>query len=86
MTIGTCVHKEAFPNFSILEVFGTIVLAILLGIANAGGIGGGGIIVPVLMIFFKFEAKRAVAISNLIILTSTIARFVLNIKQTNENK
>jgi uncharacterized membrane protein YfcA len=58
-----CEHKDVFP-LEIIEFFGSIVLAIMLAISNAAGIGGGGIIVPIAIIFFQFSTKEAVALSN----------------------
>ena len=42
---GMCQHKEIYP-FLTTEVIGIITLPILLGLANIGGIGGGGMVIP----------------------------------------
>jgi len=47
-----------------LEFFGFIVLGIMIAFSNAAGIGGGGIIVPICIIFFQFSTKESVALSN----------------------
>ena len=47
-----------------LEFFGSFVLGILIALSNAGGIGGGGIIVPIVLIFFNFSTKESIALSN----------------------
>lgn len=47
-----------------MEFFGSVVLGIMIALSNAGGIGGGGIIVPIGIIFFYFKTKEAVALSN----------------------
>ena len=60
---------------SALEIVGTIVFAIFMALANISGIGGGGVAIPMLMGFFGFENKKAIAISSFTILISTIARF-----------
>ena len=46
-----CAHKEIFP-IEYLEFIGIIVLAVVIAASNAGGIGGGGIIVPICLAFF----------------------------------
>lgn len=47
-------------------------------ITNVGGVGGGGIIMPVVMAFFKLDSKNAVALSNLSISIASTIRFILN--------
>lgn len=43
-----------------------------------GGIGGGGVVVPIAMLFFKFDAKNAIALSNFSIFLSSLIRFFAN--------
>lgn len=42
------------------------------------GIGGGGVVVPISMIFFQFDAKNAIALSNFSIFLSSFIRFLAN--------
>ena len=42
---GVCTHKQLFPMLT-SEVIGIITLPLLLGLANMGGIGGGGLVIP----------------------------------------
>ena len=58
----TCVHKDVFPLYG-QEFGGMIVLSLMLALANAGGIGGGEMIVPVCKIFFRFSEHAGVAIA-----------------------
>jgi uncharacterized membrane protein YfcA len=74
-----CVHKTIFPMMPI-EIGGTFVLTILMALAVMSGIGGGGIIVPLLMVFFKLETKAAIAVSGFTILSGSISRFLLTYK------
>jgi hypothetical protein len=37
-----------------LEMIGIMILPILLGLANNGGIGGGGLIIPISIAMFGF--------------------------------
>jgi hypothetical protein len=39
-----------------------------------------------MQVFFKFEVKEAIAISNLVILMSSVARYIYNFKATNPDK
>lgn len=59
---------------------------ILLALSNSGGLGGGGAMVPVLMIFFRFDLKRAIALSNSTIFISALIRFLVNSRQTHPLK
>ncbi len=47
-------------------------------ITNVGGVGGGGIIMPVVMAFFKLDSKNSVALSNLSLSIASTIRFILN--------
>lgn len=53
---GTCVHKSLFP-MTVMEVFGTIVLLLIMALATMAGIGGGGVVVFLIMAMFEFTLK-----------------------------
>jgi uncharacterized membrane protein YfcA len=55
-------------------------------LCTLAGIGGGGVVVPLLSVFFSFEFKEATAISGFSILTCSIARFLYNFKQMHPEK
>ena len=57
-----------------------------MGLCNVSGIGGGAIDVILIMIFFSFPTKHAVAVSNLVILLGAILRFFYNFNDKNPNK
>lgn len=80
-----CLHKNIFPIQGI-EIGGTVVLTILMAMAVMSGIGGGGIIVPLLMIFYSLETKAAVAVSGFTILTGSITRFIITYTDKHPNK
>jgi len=50
---GTCVHKDVYPILS-KEIIGLFVFAIIMALSNIAGIGGGGVAVPMIIIFFSF--------------------------------
>ena len=70
-----CEHKGIFPMHS-QEAIGLAVLAVMLAMANVGGVGGGGLIIPIIMAFFKFTTKGAIALSGFTIFTGSLARFI----------
>ena len=54
--ISVCQHKPSpFSSFLFIELVGIFVLAILISLASAGGVGGGEIVVPTISIFFGFS-------------------------------
>eukprot|EP00981_Chlorochromonas_danica_P007447 scaffold1754_cov180-Ochromonas_danica.AAC.3 len=48
-------------------------------IAASGGIGGGGILVPLFILVFGFQARYAIPLSNFCILGSSITNMILNL-------
>ena len=71
---GLCEHKAVWPPLP-SEVVGFTVLPLLLGLANIGGIGGGGLIIPVAMACWGFPTANAVAISNSTVFLGALLRF-----------
>jgi uncharacterized membrane protein YfcA len=47
-----------------------------MALCNVAGIGGGGIAQPLIMAFFYFPSKGAIAISSFTIVCSTLFRYV----------
>ena len=80
-----CKHKHVFLPTG-LEIAGWFVLPLLLIVTNVGGIGGGFLAIPVVQLFFRFDAKAAVAITSMIIFTSTLASFIANFKKKHPQK
>ena len=57
------------------EYVGIITLPILLGLANVGGIGGGGLVIPLAIGCWGFSTVEAVAISNSTVFMGALLRF-----------
>lgn len=60
-----------------LDFSGMIMTFLSLTYANIGGLGGGGLIVPVSQGFFRLDVKNAIALSNASIFLSSVIRFLL---------
>ena len=80
-----CVHKGIFPIYG-SEFAGIIVLTVLIALANVGGVGGGGLIIPIIMALFSFHTKEAIAISGFTIFTGSVARFIYSYNQRHPEK
>lgn len=71
-------HKSLFPIDN-NDILGSLFVALGLMISASGGIGGGGILVPLLIIVFGFKPKYAIPLSNVTILGSSITNVILNL-------
>ena len=75
-----CEHKQFFPT-STAEMLGILAIAIGSALSNAGGIGGGGLLIPILLILLGFVAHEAIPISKLMIFTGALTSFFLGFRQ-----
>lgn len=69
-------HKPVLPQLP-GEIVGTFVLTTLMALSVMAGIGGGGIVVPMLMAFYSLGTKESIAISGFTIFTGAITRYVV---------
>jgi uncharacterized membrane protein YfcA len=63
---NACVHKPLFP-LEWVEIVGCVIIFIASGLSNAGGIGGGPLIVTILITIFNFSPSDSVPMSQLVI-------------------
>ena len=80
-----CSHKGVFPT-SMVEMIGVFTFAFIMALCTVAGIGGGGIAIALVIAFFNFSTKPAVAISSLSILLCTALRFFYNFKTMHPEK
>ena len=64
-----------------MEFFLCFVVIGIITFTNTGGLGGAGIIVPVMMGLFRFDAKNAIALSNFSAPCSGVVRYISNLGQ-----
>ncbi|CDW75048.1 UNKNOWN [Stylonychia lemnae] len=57
-----------------------------MGAFSVAGLGGGGVIIPFSMIFFDFNTKDAIAISNFGIFTGAISRYIYSLDKKHPEK
>jgi len=70
-------HKPLLP-FTTRDFYGTLLIGLGLMIAASGGVGGGGILVPLLILVLEFHPKYAIPLSNFTILGSSLMNMVIN--------
>ncbi|KAK9666156.1 hypothetical protein RND81_14G164900 [Saponaria officinalis] len=80
---GSSIHTHVWPD---LEIGWRIIVGTLLAFGgaafgSAGGIGAGGIFVPILTLIIGFDAKSSAAISKCMIMGLSAATIYFNIKQ-----
>lgn len=61
-----------------MEVVGLISIFFLIVFAAIGGLGGGGSQMPICMIFFGFDVKQSIGLSNASICVCSIYRYLYN--------
>ncbi|KAL3809938.1 hypothetical protein ACHAXA_002495 [Cyclostephanos tholiformis] len=70
-------HPPLFPLHA-TDVVGFMCASVGLIIAAGGGIGGGGILVPIYILIFGFTSKRAIPLSNVTVFGGAIANTLHN--------
>jgi uncharacterized membrane protein YfcA len=75
-----CVHKSLYPPAA-EEIIGTILIVILGALANAGGLGGGIFMIPLLILMFFFTTHEAVPLSSIFVFGGSLIAFGLRFKQ-----
>ena len=76
---GYCGHKKVMPPTG-LEIGGLLTFSLVMALCVVAGIGGGGIAVSLIIAFFHFTTKPAVALSSFSILINSIMRYLYNWK------
>ena len=82
---GICEHKPLFP-MNILEFVGCFLIIVMAFISNAAGTAGGGVVIPLIMMFFGWDTKDGIAISNFTVVFTALTRFILEYKKRNTIK
>jgi len=80
-----CVHMKIFTNFPI-ELIGLTMIILGSALSNAGGIGGGGLLIPILLLVLNFYTHEAIPISKLMIFTGALTSFILGFRQKHPSR
>lgn len=78
--------EEEQQHWPKLELGWRTVSAVILGgigaaLSSAGGLGGGGLFVPLFNLLLQFDAKTSAALSNFMILGGSLANLYINLRQ-----
>ena len=73
-------HKALFP-LSVRDIIGFSVASIGLMISAVGGIGGGGILIPIFILIMDFSPKLAIPLSSISILGGALANSIFNFRK-----
>jgi uncharacterized membrane protein YfcA len=80
-TVGTCAHKPLFPKVSVWDVLSTVTTFIAGVVSSGGGIGGGGLYIPLLTSAGQFVAHLAVPISMAMICGASLMTFFIQARE-----
>ena len=69
-----------------IEYVGLFITIVALTFSNSGGVGGGGIIIPIVLFFYGFDIKSAIGISNAGNFVAAMYRYILNLNKTHPLK
>ena len=80
-----CVHKDQFPMIPLEYLLSFVMLGVSV-FTNSGGLGGAGIMVPVMLGFYKFDAKNAIIISNFSAANAALVRYLRCLRESHPLK
>lgn len=81
--LGDDVNQQEWPELRPgWQVISAVILLFLgASICSAGGIGGGGLFIPIFNLLLRFDAKTSAALSNFVILGGSMANLLWNLPQ-----
>lgn len=82
---GECVHNDFFP-LTLRTIVGFIILFFGLCLCSAVGLGGGGLILPTLILVFNFYSHQAIPISKTIIFSNSFISFLFHLSEKHPRK
>jgi len=75
---AVCTHKSLLP-LDLHDTVGFSLTIVASALASGSGIGGGGLLIPLLILVFGFPERRATPLSNVVILGGTVANLGFNL-------
>ena len=78
---GFCTLRPLFKHFNGFDVLCGFSVLIGAIIAAGGGLGGGGVFVPLYVLLLGFETKAAAALSQATIFGGSIVNLIMNLRE-----
>ncbi|RLN02231.1 hypothetical protein BBJ28_00000230 [Nothophytophthora sp. Chile5] len=81
---GSTDGSSSVPSLSQMDTYDALAIvfmAVGLAVSSAGGVGGGVIMVPAMVLIMSFDIKRATPISNMAILGGAVANAWFNLRK-----
>ncbi|KAG1710841.1 hypothetical protein DVH05_013565 [Phytophthora capsici] len=72
---------RSLSTFNTYDALGLVFISLGLAVSAAGGVGGGTILVPAMILIMGFDIKRATPVSNMAIVGGAIANAWFNIRK-----
>lgn len=82
--LNACQHKHFWP-MTASEIFGTLMQMFTAVLALFGGVGGGSLYIPLQVIFYQFETKEAINLSNGLIIAACFGKFCASVFDKNRD-
>ena len=82
--LNKCIHKRYLPP-TIKEIFGSVLIVLGSALSNIGGIGGGGIMSPIMKFYMNFNKGDGVTIAKLMIFCGSLTGLLLKRNQNIPN-
>ena len=82
--MNKCIHKRYLPP-TIKEIFGSVLIVLGSALSNIGGIGGGGIMSPIMKFYMNFNKGDGVTIAKLMIFCGSLTGLLLKRNQNIPN-
>jgi uncharacterized membrane protein YfcA len=74
-------EQESLFPLELSDYFGFLLCLLGLMLAAGGGIGGGGILIPIYILVMGFSPKHAIPLSSVTVLGGAVANIILNVRQ-----
>lgn len=81
----TSANRQSIFPITLVEIFGFILIMIVAGLANAGGLGGGPLLSPILIILFNYSESHAIEIVYALVFGASLGNF-LNVVAKRDEK
>lgn len=85
----TCKHEKIWPfadSLSSDQLFGIILVILIAGVANSGGIGGGTILTPIYIFIFGYTFQGAIPLSKATIFAGAIANMAIIMRKVHPKR